>query len=141
MRGSLGLLLALAMLTSCAPQATVADPDRAVVDFFRLDDRGDLAVTAQAPIEDGTVLVAGPGLVLESPYCDLPGCAASPDGYIRLTYPDEPDADYTRRLEIAVLSGTPTQGRALMTLAGDDNSRPAPLRRPVLRAPGQSIKR
>lgn len=141
MRVLLGLLLALAMLASCAPQATVAEPDRAVLDFFGLDDRGDLSVTAQSPIEDGTVLVAGPELVLESTFCDLPDCAASPDGYVRLTYPDEPDADYGRRLEITVLSGTPTQGRALMTLSGEDNSRPAPLRRSVLRAPGQSIKR
>lgn len=121
-----GLLLAL-LLVGCAPQATIADPDPEALRFVELPSY-DLAVVANAPIEYGTVEVAGLELVIESKFCAVEDCAPAQDGYIRLTYPDEPDANYGRRLEVTVLDGVPIKGRAEFTLRGEDLSRPAILK-------------
>ena len=120
----LGLSLTLSLLISCAPRATIAKPDIKALSFS-VSPTGDLVVAANAPIEYGSVSVAGLKLKLETPYCDLPECAPNENGYIRLTYPDEPEASYGARLQIQVISGVPKQGRALMTLTGEDSSRPA----------------
>lgn len=121
------LLALLFALQACAPAPTKAEPDAEALRFVELD-RGEAAVVANAPMEYGTVSLAGEALVIVSPFCDLPDCVPNENGYIRLTYPDEPDADYGSRLEIDVVSGTLLQGRALMTLVGESQTRPAPLR-------------
>ncbi len=117
------LTLAL-LLFGCAPVATIAKPDPAYLAFSELPSR-DLEVLAKGPITGGEVQVVGLELVIRSPYCQLEGCAASPDGYIRLTYPEEKNKNYPRRLVIDVLEGVPIKGRALMTLVGEDKTRPA----------------
>ena len=122
-------LLFLLLAVGCAPRATLAKPDAKALSFTVLPS-GDLAVVANTPMEYGSVTVAGEKLELSSPYCDLPECAPNENGYIRLTYDDEPDANYGARLQIHVVSGTPKQGRALMTLTGEDSSRPALLTTP-----------
>lgn len=122
----LGLLLALSMLASCAPRATLAKPDAKALNFTVLPN-GDLALAANAPMEYGGVTVKGQKLKLESPYCELQGCVPRKNGYVRLTFPDEPDADYGTRIVIDVVSGSPRQGRAEMTLSGEEKTRPAPL--------------
>lgn len=121
------LLLCLGLLLfACAPVATVAKPDTKFLQFAELPSR-DLEVVGKGPIEGGTVQVIGLELVLRSPFCDLPGCAASPDGFVRLTYPGDGKTAYPRRLTIDVVRGVPIKGRALMNLVGEDVSRPAPL--------------
>lgn len=119
------LLLAL-LLAGCAPQATVAEPDDQALRFVELPSYN-LAVVANAPMDYGTVEVAGYELVIESEFCAVEDCIPGPDGYVRLTYPDEPEA-YGKRLEITVLEGIPIKGRAEMTLQGEDLTRPALLR-------------
>ena len=111
-------------LTCCAPQATIAEPDDEVLKFIVLP-RGDLAVVADKDIAFGDVRVAGPGLQIDSPYCQPVTCSPNANGFIRLTYDDEPDATHGARLEITVITGTPEIGRALMTLEGEEASREA----------------
>lgn len=116
------IFLSLA-LTCCSPQATIAEPDDEALRFIVLP-RGDLAVVAHKDVDYGDVRVAGPGLQTESPYCQPATCSPSANGFIRLTYPDD-GKDYGARLEITVIAGTPEIGRALMTLEGEEASRPA----------------
>jgi len=118
-----GLLLAL-LLAGCAPQATIAEPDDEALRFVELPSY-DLAVIANAPMEYGTVEVAGLELVIESEFCAVEDCIPGPDGYVRLTFPDEPEAVIGLRLEITVLGGIPIKGRAEFTLQGEDLTRPA----------------
>lgn len=117
------LLLSL-LLASCAPQATIAEPDDEALRFIVLP-RGNLAVIAHKDIAFGDVRVAGVGLQINSSYCQPMSCLPSANGFIRLTYDDEKDANYGARLEIKVIAGTPEVGRALVTLEGEEVSREA----------------
>jgi hypothetical protein len=119
------LLIALIglTLTACAPQATVAEPDDEALRFVVLR-RGDLAVIAHKDIDFGDVRVAGPGLQIDSPYCQPVTCSPSANGFIQLTFPDD-GKDYGSRLQITVIAGTPEVGRALMTLEGEEVTREA----------------
>ena len=119
------LLLAL---QACAPRATIAAPDAKAFSFTAVANA--LVVSAQTTMEYGSVAVEGQKLELASPYCDLPECAPNERGFVRLTFPEEPDATYGQRLTIQVISGKPRQGRALFTLTGEDSSRPALLTTP-----------
>lgn len=117
------VLLSLIMLASCAPQATVAEPDDEALRLVVLP-RGGLAVVAHKNIDYGDVRVAGPGLQIDSPYCQPATCSPNANGFVRLTYPDN-GKDYGSRLEITVIAGTPEIGRALFTLEGEDVTREA----------------
>jgi hypothetical protein len=110
-------------LTACAPQATIVEPDDEALRFIVLP-RGDLAVIAYKDANHGDVRVAGPGLQIDSPYCQPVTCSPSANGFIRLTYPDD-GKDYGSRLEIEVTAGTPEVGRAVFTLEGEEASREA----------------
>lgn len=120
----LNALLLVLLLAGCAPQATVAEPDDEALKFIVLP-RGDLAVVADKDIAYGDVRVAGAGLQIDSPYCQPKTCSPNANGFIRLTYDDEPDANHGARLEITVIAGTPEIGRVLMTLEGEEASREA----------------
>ena len=115
------------MLASCAPQASIARADDAVLKLVALP-RGDVAVVADKPIEYGDVRLAGEGLALSSTFCVVEACVPNEGGFIALTFPDDGKRNYGTRLEIDVVAGRPERGRALMTLAGEDESREALLK-------------
>ena len=118
------LCLFLVLLASCAPVATVAEQDDAALHFVTLPN-GNLAVVANTPVDYGDVRVTGEALVIKSPFCATQDCLPNERKFVRLTFPDEENKSYGKKLELEVVSGKPTKGRALMTLAGEDVSREA----------------
>lgn len=120
----LSLLAVVFFFSACIPQATIEPEDPIFLKFVELP-CGDLAVIGNGPINDGEAGVTGLELTIGSPYCQLTGCLPSFDGYIRLTYPEDPENAYPNRLEIDVVSGVVIKGRALFSLEGEDVSREA----------------
>lgn len=102
------------------------DPERAPLCLYAEPEA--ILLRANKPLEHGSITlgseVADP-LVVRSDYCATPGCVPNQNGYIRLTFPDEPEANYGRVIEVEVVSGRPFRGRALFTLQGEEASREA----------------
>lgn len=126
--------VALFLFLSACEQPVIAplegdcerDPKRAPLCLYSEPEA--IRLTANKPLEHGSITLgseAADPLVVKSEYCATPGCVPSQNGYIRLTFPDEPKANYGRVIEVEVVSGRPFQGRALFTLQGEEASREA----------------
>ena len=121
-------LIALTLM-SCDAVPRLAEEDPRV---FRFEETPaptyDLALQAERPVETADVRVTGLELVIRSSFCVVESCVPDQNGFVRLLFPDEPDANYGLELVIDVLGGVPIRGTAHVILEGETLTRPATLR-------------
>lgn len=123
-----GLFLILVIvLSACAPVPTLASEDDSALRFVETPTY-DLALFASRSIEWAEVTVTGYQLQIDSPFCVVESCVPDQNGFVRLLFPDEPDENYTRRLEVEVLDGVPIRGTAHAVLEAETLTRPATLK-------------
>lgn len=120
-------------LVACTTVPTVAEEDPSILSFAEtLREEGvyELLLESQLParpIEAAEMSVAGYLLELKSPFCVVEGCLPNEAGYVRLTFPDEPEANYGTSIVVEVVGGVPIKGVAHANLSGEKLTRPATL--------------